>query len=232
MSTPFQALVLAGSRGGVDPVADYAGVSQKGLIVLGGQTLLHRVLAALDQAGAARIAVSTNDKALEAALKAEKTEAALSRLPSAAGPSQSVHEGAEAMGTPLLVTTVDHALLRPEWVIWVADSTPSPRMKSVKRLWLAIWLSSHRPRSPCVTRPRGSTAQFSVNTMPNLPSANLPRWTRWKSFTSPSVARNWTMGETTQRLGAVTPRILNGEKRSGFCKGRSPGRDGYSRDRT
>jgi len=120
----FQALVLAGSRGGVDPVADYAGVSQKGLIVLGGQTLLHRVLAALDQAGAARIAVSTNDKALEAALKAEKTEAALSRLPSAAGPSQSVHEGAEAMGTPLLVTTVDHALLRPEWVRDFMADTP------------------------------------------------------------------------------------------------------------
>lgn len=77
---PFQALVLAGSRGGVDPVAEYAGVSQKGLIVLGGQTLLHRVLAALDQAGAARIAVSTNDKTLETALEAEQTQAALSRL--------------------------------------------------------------------------------------------------------------------------------------------------------
>ncbi|HWW27020.1 MAG TPA: GTP--adenosylcobinamide-phosphate guanylyltransferase, partial [Caulobacter sp.] len=61
---PFQALVLAGSRGGVDPVADYAGVSQKGLIVLGGRTLLTRVLDALDKAGAERIGVSTNDAAL------------------------------------------------------------------------------------------------------------------------------------------------------------------------
>ena len=120
----FQALVLAGSRGGIDPVADYAGVSQKGLIVLGGQTLLHRVLAALDQAGAARIAVSTNDKSLEAALATEQTQAALSRLPSAAGPSQSVHEGAQAMGTPLLVTTVDHALLWPEWVKDFMADTP------------------------------------------------------------------------------------------------------------
>src|SRR4051812_5849097 len=109
MATPFQALVLAGSRGGVDPVAEYAGVSQKGLIVLGGQTLLTRVLAALDTAGASRIAVSTNDGALQAALAGETARAALSRLPSAAGPSQSVHEAAEAMGTPLLVTTVDHA---------------------------------------------------------------------------------------------------------------------------
>lgn len=124
MPTPFKALVLAGSRGGIDPVAEYAGVSQKGLIVLGGHTLLHRVLAALDQAGAARIAVSTNDKVLEAALEAEQTQATLSRLPSAAGPSQSVHEGAESMGTPLLVTTVDHALLRPEWVTDFMADTP------------------------------------------------------------------------------------------------------------
>ncbi|WP_029916761.1 nucleotidyltransferase family protein [Caulobacter sp. UNC358MFTsu5.1] len=125
MTQPFQALVLAGSRGGVDPVADYAGVSQKGLIVLGGRTLLNRVLTALDEAGAQRIAVSTNDAALQAALEAEKTRATLSRLPSAAGPSQSVHEGAEAMGTPLLVTTVDHALLQPEWVTDFMADTPA-----------------------------------------------------------------------------------------------------------
>ncbi len=125
METPFQALVLAGSRGGVDPVAEYAGVSQKGLIVLGGKTLLTRVLDALDQAGATRIAVSTNDVALQAALAGEKTKAALQRLPSAAGPSQSVHDGADAMGTPLLVTTVDHALLRPEWVRDFMADTPA-----------------------------------------------------------------------------------------------------------
>jgi hypothetical protein len=34
------------------------------------------------------------------------------------------------------------------------------------------------------------------------------------------------MGETTQRLGAVTLRILNGVKRSGFCKGLTPGKSG------
>jgi len=122
---PFQALVLAGSRGGVDPVADYAGVSQKGLIVLGGRTLLARVLDALDKAGAERIGVSTNDAALEAALADETTRATLSRLPSAAGPSQSVHDGAQAMGTPLLVTTVDHALLQAEWVSDFMADTPA-----------------------------------------------------------------------------------------------------------
>ena len=69
--------------------------------------------------------------------------------------------------------------LRPEWVICVAASAPSCLRKRTSRLWPSIWLSSHMPRSPWVTRPRGSMAQFSVKTMPNLPSANLPRWTRW-----------------------------------------------------
>ncbi len=123
----FRALVLAGSRGGTDPVAAYAGVSHKGLIVLGGQTLLARVLGALDQAGAARIGVSTSDPALEAALLAMLAARTLAAdveiLPAAAGPSLSVREGAAAMGAPLLVTTVDHALLRPEWVSdFIADA--------------------------------------------------------------------------------------------------------------
>jgi CTP:molybdopterin cytidylyltransferase MocA len=124
----FQALVLAGSRGGVDPVADYAGVSHKGLIVLGGQTLLTRVLTALEQAGATRIAVSTSDAALEAALVAALAAgtptAEIDVLPSAEGPSQSVRQGADALGTPLLVTTVDHALLQPAWVTDFMADTP------------------------------------------------------------------------------------------------------------
>jgi GTP:adenosylcobinamide-phosphate guanylyltransferase len=127
MGSGFQALVLAGSRGGVDPVADYAGVSHKGLIVLGGQTLLTRVLTALDQAGARRIGVSTSDATLEAALvamlAAPTLAADIAVLASAEGPSLSVRQGAAAMGTPLLVTTVDHALLRPEWLTeFMADA--------------------------------------------------------------------------------------------------------------
>jgi hypothetical protein len=45
-------------------------------------------------------------------------------LPSAEGPSQSVRQGADAMGTPLLVTTVDHALLQPAWVTDFMADTP------------------------------------------------------------------------------------------------------------
>ncbi|MGH6910338.1 MAG: nucleotidyltransferase family protein [Phenylobacterium sp.] len=117
--TGFTALVLAGSRGGIDPVAEYAGVSHKGLIVLGGETLLARVLKALKAAGATRIGVSTNDEALTGQLSDAE------RLAATGSPSLSVHEGARALGTPLLVTTVDHALLQPEWVRQFIDATPA-----------------------------------------------------------------------------------------------------------
>lgn len=117
----FNALILAGSRGGVDPVAEYAGVSQKGLIELGGQPLLARVTGALREAGAARIAVSANDPAVIAAAEA----LGLELVPTAEGPSQSVRLGAEHLGTPLLITTVDHGLLRGEWVRRFLDDAPA-----------------------------------------------------------------------------------------------------------
>jgi GTP:adenosylcobinamide-phosphate guanylyltransferase len=121
MSDGFGALILAGSRGGVDPVAAYAGVSHKALIVLDGQTLLARVTHALRDAGATRIAVSVSDDAV-------RTEAAalgLTVLTAAAGPSLSVREGIEALGAPLLVTTVDHALLQPEWITRFLADVPA-----------------------------------------------------------------------------------------------------------
>jgi GTP:adenosylcobinamide-phosphate guanylyltransferase len=118
--TGFSALILAGSRGGVDPVADYAGVTHKGLIELQGATLLARVVGAVAAAGATRIGVSTGDPALEAALQVLPAEA----LGSAPGPSQSVRLGAEALGTPLLVTTVDHALLQAAWIRRFLDDVP------------------------------------------------------------------------------------------------------------
>ncbi|UVO50486.1 nucleotidyltransferase family protein [Sphingomonas sp. SUN019] len=110
--TPFTALILAGSRGGVDPVAAYAGVSHKALVVLEGETLLTRVAHTLTLAGATRIVVSTNDTAVRDHAVALGAEA----IASAEGPSLSVRNAIEALGTPLLVTTADHALLQPEWI--------------------------------------------------------------------------------------------------------------------
>lgn len=113
------ALVLAGSRGGVDPVAAYAGVSHKGLIELGGVTLVMRVLKALNGAGITRIGVSSNDPAV-----CDEVTGEAQTLAASDGPSLSVRCGAETMGTPLLVTTSDHALLQPEWVTQFLAAAP------------------------------------------------------------------------------------------------------------
>lgn len=121
MST-FKALILAGSRGGeVDPAAAYAGVAHKGLIVLQGRTLLDRVLGAVQDAGADPIGVSANDAQIGAVLAGAKARI----LPPSAGPSQSVADGAAALGFPLIVTTVDHALLKPDWITQFIADTPA-----------------------------------------------------------------------------------------------------------
>ena len=116
----FNALVLAGSRGGVDPVADYAGVSDKALVDIGGETMLARVIEALRGAGAARIGVSASSPPVVEAARALGAEI----VPAEAGPSLSADAGLEALGTPLLLTTADHALLRPEWVRGFVDTVP------------------------------------------------------------------------------------------------------------
>lgn len=106
------ALVLAGSRGGDDPVAAYAGVADKALIDIAGRTMLARVVEALAAAGVARIAVSANGDAVQA----EAARAGAVPLAAAAGPSASTALALDALGAPLLVTTGDHGLLRPAWV--------------------------------------------------------------------------------------------------------------------
>jgi GTP:adenosylcobinamide-phosphate guanylyltransferase len=115
------AVVLAGSRGGSDPVAAYAGVSDKALIELGGETMLARVIAALRAAGVGRVAVA----ATAAAVAAEAERHGAEPLAAAAGPSASTDHALATLGAPLLVTTGDHALLRPEWIRDFVARVPS-----------------------------------------------------------------------------------------------------------
>jgi GTP:adenosylcobinamide-phosphate guanylyltransferase len=119
--TAFNALVLAGSRSAHDPVAAYGHAPHKALIELQGQTLLARVVGALRAAGAARIAVVFGHPAVEA----EAARLSVEAVPQAEGPSLSVQAGLDRLGTPLVVTTADHALLHPEWVrCFLADIPP------------------------------------------------------------------------------------------------------------
>lgn len=112
---PYTALVLAGTRPGGDPLADYAGVSHKALIEVGGVPMLLRVLRALAASTAvARIVVVIDrPNVLDGFPDVGKS---VSVRPAAEGPSASVALALAGEGTPLLVTTADHALLQGSWV--------------------------------------------------------------------------------------------------------------------
>ncbi len=117
------ALVLAGSRPGApDPVAASEGVAHKVLAMVGGQTLLERVVHALREYGVAEVAVSANNPAVEA----EALRLGTTLLPTARGPSESVGLAFERFGAPLLVTTGDHPLLEASWVQALVEEMPGP----------------------------------------------------------------------------------------------------------
>ena len=106
------AIVLAGSRGGTDPVAAYAGVSDKALVEVAGSTMLARVVGALRQAGARRVLVVHSSDAVRDHALALGCEV----LAGESGPSASAAAALAHLGAPALLTTADHALLAPEWI--------------------------------------------------------------------------------------------------------------------
>jgi GTP:adenosylcobinamide-phosphate guanylyltransferase len=116
------ALVLAGSRPGArDPVAAAEGVAHKALVDVAGTPMLARVLRALREAGIEHLAVAANDPEV---LSLAYAFSAIVVAPGA-GPPASVAAGFDTMGAPLLVTTADHALLRPAWVRDFIADTPT-----------------------------------------------------------------------------------------------------------
>lgn len=114
------ALVLAGSRGPDDPMARAYGVIHKALIPVGGVPMLLRVVAALSATPeVARIVICIERPELLDNLPGLQAAAGgkpLQTLVAAGSPSRSVSAALKQLGTPLLVTTADHALLQPEWV--------------------------------------------------------------------------------------------------------------------
>ncbi|KLE35425.1 nucleotidyltransferase family protein [Aurantiacibacter luteus] len=104
------ALVLAGSRPGPDPIRDAYGVPTKALIPVGGTPMLARVLTSLRAAPEiARLIVVSQDPALLEPLVAEvdAAEQRLSRASIAATLREILHDHP----APLLVTTADNVLL-------------------------------------------------------------------------------------------------------------------------
>lgn len=111
--------------------------------------------------------------------------------------------------------------LRPEWPSWTPMAAPGAEVwtKSVIRRQAVACSSVHRPVQPGVIRPSGLTQTISVMVSPAPPSARAPRWTRWKSAGSPSVAEYMSMGETTTRLRSSRPRSRSGVNIGGVAGG-------------
>ncbi len=122
MSALFHAVVLAGDRGPGDPVARHAGVACKALVPVRGQPMLLRVLDALAAsqtvAGVTLVGPSAAQLAGCAPLDQRLARDELAWLEPASSPSLSALRALAALpqGTPVLLTTADHALLQPAWV--------------------------------------------------------------------------------------------------------------------
>jgi GTP:adenosylcobinamide-phosphate guanylyltransferase len=118
--TGLTALVLAGSRAPSDPMAAAEGVTHKALIPIAGRPMIARVLDALRRSPRiARIVVSIEDAGALSGLAGDCEIVAAQ--PS---PSLSVAAAMETLKTPLLLTTADHALLRPEWIAYFLAHLP------------------------------------------------------------------------------------------------------------
>lgn len=113
------ALVLAGTRAGGDPLSDYAGVSHKALIEVGGRTMIERVVEALSAVPeVARIVVAIERPEVLNGLPGLHGGSVKpwATMPTESGPSATVAAALASQGSPLLVTTADHALLQTRWV--------------------------------------------------------------------------------------------------------------------
>lgn len=118
----FTAVVLAADRNPDDPVARAAGVACKALSPIAGRAMILRVLEtlAVAQTVESRVLVgpSWSIVAREKTLYESIDSGRLRWLENANSPSQSAYNAMQSLDPqiPVLVTTADHALLKPEMV--------------------------------------------------------------------------------------------------------------------
>lgn len=113
-------LVLAGSRGGADAVAQMAGVESKVFAPVAGIPMLERVVDTLRAAlPEAPVTIAMDPPALpqsQAVVERLRRTGGLAVMAPAASPARTVAAALPGDGQPLLVVTADHALLTPAMV--------------------------------------------------------------------------------------------------------------------
>lgn len=122
--TTWTAVVLAGQRPGVDPLASHFGETWKALVCVGGEPMVTRVVRTLSQVREiGRIIVLTQDvRAIESAV----ANGGMAELrASSDGISLSILKlvSSDDVSWPVLVTTADHPLLTPDMVREFLDGT-------------------------------------------------------------------------------------------------------------
>ena len=198
---PPQALMLAGRRGGPDPVCVATGVTHKALLAFQGVPCLVRVAEALFEAGVPRpVHVSVADPTLldgAPQVRALRDAGGLVSTPASSSPAASVERFLAAMDSPgpLLVVSSDHALLSAEMLRHFLAEAPRQQADLVVGVVPARVFRARFPDAP----------RTFVRLLPDAISGANLFW-----FRSPEAlraARFWTRAESLRkrpwRLAAV-----------------------------
>lgn len=122
----YTALVLAASRGNLDPLAQAGGVSHKCFIDIAGQPMLRRVVEAVMDSGRVKrtivaIEPDSMDEARQILAPLPRSET-IEYVPSRENIGTSVAQVAREADLPLIVTTGDNALHTAEMVAFFCDA--------------------------------------------------------------------------------------------------------------
>lgn len=111
---------MAGSRDGAqDPLARIGNVSHKALLPVGGQPMLSRVIDAITHTptlGAVTVSIEQPDLITSILEHYSNTPHSPTARKAQTSLSASVADALNAIGTPCLITTADHALLQSRWI--------------------------------------------------------------------------------------------------------------------
>jgi hypothetical protein len=122
----YTALVLAASRGNLDPLAQAGGVSHKTFIDIGGVPMLERVVRSVIESGrVGRVVISIEEGSTEEArriLAGIEGSDAFEFVPSRENIGTSVIAAADPAHLPIIITTGDNALHTAELVRGFCDS--------------------------------------------------------------------------------------------------------------